>query len=227
VKRAAIPAITAIIVALGSVTAMPEAARAAEPTGLPAMDAPDTVRTNLWLVEALLGDVFQAAARNLPQPHARVQVLALADEPADQLARGVAARVLLGLGCEAYVTGPDSTVGPVDYVMAYRVQDVQLSYPTAQRTLGIWRRSVSRHVAVAVDVNLAEAGTGRVVYSDIVHRALDDLVDDSDFGLVESPVYEFTTAEVGESGWQRRAEEFVVLGTLAGLVAVYFANTGD
>ena len=42
-----------------------------------------------------------------------------------------------------------------------------------------------------------------------------------------SELYDFTTAETSESGWQRRIEEIVVLGTLAGLVAVYFANTGN
>ena len=50
---------------------------------------------------------------------------------------------------------------------------------------------------------------------------------DGDFDRVNSDLYGFTRAQTAESGWQRRMEEIVVLGTLAGLVAVYFANTTD
>jgi len=42
---------------------------------------------------------------------------------------------------------------------------------------------------------------------------------------VESTAYPFTQAAEQTSGSSRRLEQIVVLGALAGLVAVYFANT--
>jgi len=58
-------------------------------------------------------------------------------------------------------------------------------------------------------------------------RRFSDRVEADDFDAVESPLYAFTNAEVADSGWHSRIEELVVLGTLAGLIAIYFSNTGN
>ena len=66
-----------------------------------------------------------------------------------------------------------------------------------------------------------------MLLSDQVQRRFSDRVSSDDCGTVDSQLYDFTTAEISESGWKGRMEEIIVLGTLAGLVAIYFANTGD
>jgi hypothetical protein len=211
---------------LSALAAAPAAAQGT-PVTLPAADAPDTVRTNLWLVEALMGEVFHAALPGLPPAPARVRLAQLGAEPTDDVARGVAIHVLRGAGYEVFVAAEDSTAVPVECELAYRVQDVKLNYPATQRTLGLWRRSVSRSVAVTVAVDVTAEPSGQILFSERLRRSFEDRIDADDLDLVDSAVYPFTTAPLSESGWQRRTEELVVLGTLAGLVAVYFANTGD
>lgn len=44
---------------------------------------------------------------------------------------------------------------------------------------------------------------------------------------MNAPAYEFTTAEPAEGGMRAILEELVVVGALTGLVAVYFANSGN
>ena len=66
-----------------------------------------------------------------------------------------------------------------------------------------------------------------MLLSSRVARSFSDRVPSDDFDDVNSNLYSFTTAETGESGWQRRLEEIVVLGALAALVAIYFANTAN
>ena len=74
---------------------------------------------------------------------------------------------------------------------------------------------------------VSTASTGQLLFKDIVERRFSDRVDNDDFEDVETDLYDFTTAETVGSGWQNRMEEIVVLGTLVGLIAIYFANTGN
>jgi len=171
--------------------------------------------------------VVHAAAAMQPAP-AAVQLASTADGPGSDLFQAVAARVLGDKGYDLYVAGDDSTrQGAVDYRFGYRVESIGLSYPEVGRTLGVWRRWVSRKMQVAVVVEITEAATGRLVFDERVTRGFQDRIGDDNFNFVDSDVYVFTTAETLDSGWRGRMEEVVVLGTLAGLVAIYFANTGN
>ena len=217
----------------------------------------DTVRTNLWLFEALMTDVIATVSRYLPPPPAEVELVPLGDTEAEELMLTVASRLLAERGYRLYgpflaeatdpasqdestsqdnggvsPTGGDdnsaSTAGAgqgTRYRLAYRVVDIELSYPDTGRRMGIWRQWVERELELTVAVELSEVASGRLLASERVTRRFGDRVPDGDFSAVDSDMYPFTTAETGESGWRRRLEEIVVLGTLAGLVAVYFANT--
>lgn len=201
----------------------------AEPTsGLPASTDSDTVRTNLWLTEALMAEVVHAAAMVMPPAPAAVRLTALRDDARNDIFQAVAAEVLASKGYELFVPEEDSTrQAAVDYVFGYSVQSIKLSYPDVGRTLGIWRRWVAREMAVSVLVEISEESSGRLLLSDRIERKFGDRFDSDNFADVDTDEYEFTTAETSESGWKSRMEEIVVLGTLAGLVAIYFANTGD
>jgi len=201
---------------------------AAGPMALPAVVEADTVRTNLWLVEALMAEIVASTAHLLPAAPAGVQVVALNSLPEDDLYQTALFRVLGGLGYDLYLGDEDpDPAGPGEIVYAFRVVDVELEYPDVGRTLGIWRRWVERDLNVAVHVDISEADSGRLLLSSRVERRFGDRVPSHDFDDVNSKAYLFTNAETQESGWKRRLEEIVVLGTLAGLVAIYFANTGN
>jgi len=199
---------------------------AATAAGQPA--APDSVRTNLWLTEALMAEIVTSVAGTLPAAPAAVRLVPGNEEPATELMGAVTARVLGARGYALYDAVSDSAgTAPVDAVFGYKVLAVDLDYPSVGRTLGLWRRWVERSVTVTALVDVAEGSSGRVLFRDRVVRSFGDRVPDGDFGAVNSGTYPFTSGEPSESGWQKRVEQIVVLGALAGLVAIYFANTRD
>ena len=175
-----------------------------------------------------MAEIVHAATTVMPPAPAAVRLTALRDDARNDIFQAVAAEVLAAKGYELFVPEEDPTrQGAVDYVFGYSVQSIKLTYPDVGRTLGIWRRWVAREVAVSVLVEISEESSGRLLLSDRIERKFGDRFDSDDFADVDTDEYEFTTAETSESGWKSRTEEIVVLGTLAGLVAIYFANTGD
>jgi len=197
--------------------------------GLPVAADADTVHTNLWLTEALMGEIVAAAVTRMPPSPAAVRLQARGTEdPRNDIFQNVAAEILGADGYDLFVTDDDSTrQAAVDYVFSFDVQDVDLSYPDVGRTLGIWRRWVERELSVTALVEISEQASGRLLFSERLERRYSDRLDSGDFDTVDADVYDFTTAETSETGWQSRVEEIVVLGTLAGLVAIYFSNTGN
>jgi hypothetical protein len=196
--------------------------------GLPAVTAPDTVRTNLWLTEALMGEIVASAATALPAAPGSVRLVARREDPRNDMFQAVVTTRLAQAGYDLYRAGADSLpVSAVDHVFSFDVQSIDLNYPQVGRTLGIWRNWVQRELTVSVLVEVSEEATGRLLLNERIERRFGDRVGSDDFARVDSEAYDFTTAETSASGWQNRAEEIVVLGTLAGLVAIYFANTGN
>lgn len=211
----------------------PAAAGVPKPAGGPlalgGAAAADSLRTNLWLVEALMGEIVGEVADALPPAPATVQ---LADKPpttdkAGELLRLVAARVLKHRGYTVLADEPDSLHARPDCTARLTADAVDLSYPEVGRTLGLWRRWVDRDLVVTVSAEVSDRASGRLLLSDRLSRRFSDRLGSGELRGVESRLYPFTMASPAESGWNRRLEEFVVLGTLAGLVAAYFANTGD
>ena len=195
---------------------------------MPAPAAPDTVRTNLWLTEALMGEIVTSFARVLPSEPSGVLLVNLGGRDMDDIFGSVAVGILSDLGHQTFVVAGDSTVqDPVDFICEYKVVGIELSYPEVGRTLGIWQRWIARDVSVTASIDVADADSGRLLFKDIVTRRFSDRVDNDDFDDVESQLYDFTTAETSGSGWKNRMEEIVVLGTLVALIAVYFSNTGN
>ena len=86
---------------------------------------------------------------------------------------------------------------------------------------------MDRDLSVSADIEVVEVNTGRLLFNDLVTRRYSDRIGSGDFSAVNSSLYSFTNAEISEGSWHRRLEEIVVLGTLTGMVAVYFANTGN
>lgn len=222
--------LTMVLVVVGCVGAAAAEGDSSEvsSSGMPALSAPDTLRSNLWLTEALMSEIVAKASKSLPPDPATILVTTRGDSDMDELFGGVASRMLGEAGHQLFVVARDSTIAfPIDYVFDYKVIGVELEYPEVGRTLGIWQRWVARDLAVTASVDISVADSGQLLFKDIVERRFSDRVDSSDFDDVESDLYEFTNAEKTGSGWQSRMEEIVVLGTLVGLIAIYFANTGS
>jgi len=196
--------------------------------GLPSPAEADTVRTNLWLTEALMGEIVSQAALSLPGDSSTILLENRGGTDADDLFGDVASDILREQGHELYLVSADSTVtAPVDLIFGFRVVGVELSYPEVGRTLGIWQRWVARDLTVTASVEISAADSGQLYFKDILERRFSDRIDNGDFNDVGSNLYDFTNAEKAGSGWQARMEEIVVLGTLVALIAVYFANTGN
>ncbi len=210
------------------VVEMASTALGSGPMGLPGVAEPDTVRTNIWLTEALMSELVASTARVLPAPPAALQLVQNGTKPEDGLYKSALVRVLGGLGYEIYTEDEDpARQAAVDFIYSFSVQGVELEYPEVGRTLGLWRRWVDRQLKVTVRVDVVMANSGRVLLSERIQRLFNDRVSADQFDIVDSDLYDFTSAETSESGWKSRMEEIVVLGTLVGLVAVYFSNTGD
>lgn len=196
--------------------------------GLPAPSSADSVRTNIWLAEALMAEAVQVAAVYLPPPPAAVMLVDKSTAAYEELFVGPTWRILEDMGYDLYLPDDDpARQAAVDYEFRYSVLDVVLAYPEVGRTLGLWRQWVARDMSLTVLMEITEADSGRLLMSDRIERRFSDRVPADDLDAVNSSLYDFTTAETGESGWHRRLEEIVVLATLTGLVVVYFANTSN
>jgi hypothetical protein len=246
------------------------AANAAMAAGAPDPDigslaASDTLRTNLWLAQALMRDIVREASVALPPAPAPLLLTVEAQGPAAELFTTVAAGLLAENGYELYqapgvgeaardtTTGKaarDTTAGqsardrtaantaknaataaaasiPADYEIRFQLEEMRLEYPETGRRFGIWRQWVARDMALSALVTIVQLENGRILLSDRIHRSFRDRVSSNQFKSVRSDLYDFTDADLQESGWRRRLEEMVVIGTLTGLVAIYFANTGN
>lgn len=198
---------------------------AVTPASVLAADAPDTIRTNLMVAEALLGDALAAVTSELPASGATVILVPGSTEAAANLLTTVATHHLLAAGHTVKLERtPSGTDGPV-YELRYRVDRLDLAYPDSGRRFLLWSAWVDRQVDLVVQLTLVDAADSQVITSQRVVRRFQDRMEADQVVAVEAPLYPFTGATVEGGGWTRRLEEIVVLGTLAGLVAVYFANT--
>ncbi len=221
-----------LLAALLLITTSAPAAERAAPVF--AASGPDTIRTNLWLTEAMLGDVAREMVAAVPVGPWRVSLRPGGPHDAAPLLESALFEELAAAGHEAYLdesaTAPDSleVVQPeVDYELRYRFELVALEYPRVGRRLGLWTRWVDREMGVSVRAQVLESHTGRLLMDDRLKRSYGDRVPASVMSRVDDPLFTFTTAQIEEGGVKSILEELVVVGALTGLVAIYFANTGN
>lgn len=196
--------------------------------GSPELTDVSELHDNLWLCEALMGEIVDATLPGLdPAPRA-IRLEKTGKYEATDLLQQIAYERLQEAGYEVYTAVEDTArQAAVDFVYRLQVKELDFTYPEVGRTLGVWKRWVDRDLKITADVKVIEEQSGRIVFDDVVQRQFADRIGAGDLEEVRSSAYSFTNPSLGESGWQRRIEEIVVLGTLAGMVAVYFANTGD
>ncbi len=188
----------------------------------------DTVPSNLWLTRSLMEDLVSQCAGVLGSQPRNILLDPAKADAGSELFQVALHRILEGQGHHLFSAEGDTTVRPdVDVVWKFNVVGVQLAYPQVGRTLGIWRSWIAREVAVTVICSIIEVPSGRVLLDDQKQVRFNDRFAPDEFSRVDSPLYDFTTAEPVNGNWHDRLEDLVVLGTLAGLVAVYFANTSN
>ncbi len=202
---------------------------------LPGVGVFDTVRTNVWLAQAVLAEVVAEIAAALPPAPGDVVVRPLVKAPGNALLIGAVEDLLKPRGYTIYLderdiagkSAPTSRLPAGSSELRLSCEEIALVYPRVGRRFGLWRQWVDRELSVTVLVTILDRDTGRMLYDERVTRAYGDRVPANRLDDVRSSAYTFTDAEVAEVGWRRRVEQTVVLGTLAGLVALYFANTGS
>ncbi|MFH1845791.1 MAG: hypothetical protein ABIF77_21620 [bacterium] len=207
----------------------------AAPPQLGSPENSDSLPTNLWLAEALMAEIVTEAAGYLPAPPQSVALQLAGETPGEVLFGIVATDVLRQLGYELYLadSSPTDEVGASvpDPVPAYGFQvklgQIDLAYPEAGKRFGIWRQWIARQMALSAVITIVANDSGRLLLNDRFQRSYRDRIPNGELATVGSAVYPFTDASIPTSGWGRRLEEIVVLGTLTGLVAIYFANTGN
>ncbi|MBD3221763.1 hypothetical protein GF314_11035 [bacterium] len=223
-------AVLVVVTAVATLASVAGAARAEDtppiaPEAVLASTGEDTVRTNLMVAEAMLGDALAEVTAELPPGPVAVLLVPGSTEPAANLLTTVATHHLLAAGHRVHVDViPPGTEGPV-YELRYRVDDLALTYPDSGRRFVFWDSWVDRSMDLAVQFTLVDHADNQVVASRRVVRRFQDRVEAEQLAAVETRSYPFTMASVEGGGWSRRLEEIVVLGTLAGMVAIYFANT--
>lgn len=194
----------------------------------------DTIRTNLWVAQALMADVAREIVAAVPGTDHRVAVRPLADHAASPLMGTALWGALTAAGHTPYLdeteTGDDEAaiVPPeVDYAIRYRFEDIDLGYPRVGRKFGLWSHWVDREMGMSVLATVVEPATGRLLLDRRLQRSFDDRVPAGDLQRVDDAIYAFTTAQPAEGGIRSILEEVVVVGALTGLVAIYFANTSN
>lgn len=194
--------------------------------------APDTVRSSLWLGEALLRDIAREAVACLPADGGRVSLRPQTNHEARELFETAAFDELEARGCEVFLDETDVSTDrslkhpDADYELRYSIEDLDLSYPRVGRAFGLWRQWIDRKLSATVKFAVIDRASGRVYCDRRVTRSFGDRFDAGDFAAVNGGAFEFASAEPGEGGLRAILEELIVLGALTGLVAVYFANTG-
>ncbi len=188
----------------------------------------DSVPSNLWLTRSLMEDLVKECKGALAPAPQNILLRAGAQDPETELFQAALYRVLVGSGYHVFLATADADTNPgIDVDWHFRVAGVKLAYPQVGRTLGIWRSWIARELAVTVFCTLSEVPSGRILFDDQLQLQFNDRFRVAELPRVESPLYDFTTAEPVNGSWHNRLEEIVVLGTLAGLVSVYFANTSN
>jgi len=208
----------------------------AMPASTPSFDsaAADTIRTNLWTVQALLTDIARETVAVVPGRERRVYLKARGQHEALPLLETALYAMLVESGHEAYLeaSATDGTENPVrpaaaEFEVRYLFEDCDLGYPEVGRKFGLWRQWIDREIEISVLISVVELASGRLLMDERLERRFTDRLPSGYMALVDEPTYEFTTAEPAESGLGTIMEELVVLGALTGLVAIYFTNTGN
>jgi hypothetical protein len=215
--------------AIGAPADVPDAPELSHPIQNPIpvfrMTGDDTLRTNTWVAEALLGSVVTDILIDLPPPPTRILLVPGSTEQAANLLTDVATNMLQRAGYQVHLDKAPADTDERVVELRYKVDNLTLKYPEAGHRMGIWKSWFDRRMDLSVQLTVVDRADGQVLSSRRLAQSFLDRVPHAYLEAIESTSYPFTRAELQPSGWTRRLEEIVVLSALAGLVAIYFANT--
>jgi hypothetical protein len=225
---------TCFVIFLVTLVVLPSVAVADSGTPGFAYTAADTVRTNLWIAQALMADIAREIVAVVPRVDADVSLRATQDHEATPLLETQLYDQLVAAGHTAYLNESDQTdeeeaVAPVDadYEIRYSFEALDLTYPRVGRKLGLWKNWVDREMGMSVLVMVVDLRSGRLLMDERLQRSFGDRVKSDHMQRIDDSVYSFTTSDTAEGGLMSVLEELVVVGALTGLVTIYFANTGN
>lgn len=225
---------TCLVILLVALTVLPSVAVAGSANPGFAFTAADTVRTNLWIAQALMADIAREIVAVVPGVDFDISLRTTQDHEATPLLEAQLFEQVVAAGHTAYLNEIDQadeeeTVAPVDadFEIRYSFEALDLAYPRVGRKLGLWKNWVDREMGVSVLVTVVDMRSGRLLMDERLQRSFGDRVKSEHLQRIDDSVYSFTSSETAEGGLMSVLEELVVVGALTGLVTIYFANTGN
>jgi len=225
---------TCLVILLVILTVLPAASVAGSDAPGFVFTAADTVRTNLWVAQALMADIAREIVAVVPGGDYDISLRATQDHEATPLMEAQLFEQIVAAGHTAYLNESDQpdeeeSVASVDadFEIRYSFEALDLAYPRVGRKLGLWTNWVDREMGLSVLVTVIDLRSGRLLMDERLQRSFGDRVKSGHMRRIDDSVYSFTTSETAEGGIMSVLEELVVVGALTGLVTIYFANTGN
>jgi hypothetical protein len=113
------------------------------------------------------------------------------------------------------------------YRLSYQIIRMSLSYPEIGRRFWFGAKRVERRTDIGIFAQLADVGSGDILWVGDTQRSGGDTIRYSQLKLVEDQRYEFTRPPRHEVRWSRLIEPVVVTGIIGGLVYLFFSNQSD
>lgn len=119
-----------------------------------------------------------------------------------------------------------SAASDAPVTLAYRVSEVELRYPTAERRFWLGRKRVERYARLRVDLRVRRGED--ILWAESVEHYASDKVPMSALRYLENEQYSFAKPELPHGAAGRFVEPLVVAGVIGGLVLLFYANqTGN
>jgi hypothetical protein len=113
------------------------------------------------------------------------------------------------------------------YRLSFQIIRMSLAYTRIGRRYWFGAKEVERLAEIGIFAQLADLGSGDVVWVGDAQKKFDDTIRYSQLKMVEEEQYGFTKPERNELRWSRFVEPVIVTGIISGLVYLFFSNQSD
>jgi hypothetical protein len=113
------------------------------------------------------------------------------------------------------------------YRLSFQIIRMSMAYTRIGRRYWIGAKEVDRLAEIGVFAQLADLGSGDIIWVGDAQKRIDDTIRYSQLKMVEEEQYEFTKPERQELRWSRLVEPIIVTGIISGLVYLFFSNQSD
>jgi hypothetical protein len=113
------------------------------------------------------------------------------------------------------------------FSLSYQIIRLSLGYSKISRKYWLGSKRVDREAQIDLFAQLAETGSGEIIWVGESQKRHEDVIDYSLLEKVEDPEYAFTQPERKELRLSKLIEPLVVGGVVVGLVFLFFSNQSN